>query len=207
MRTKKPPVRKALKAGKEPAASTEAYVGVRLRHARISLRLKLRELAEKAGCSESLLSKVENGHALPSFTTLHRIIDVLGLTMGQLFAKGTEPQGIVSRNGERPVLAMHPLRPGTDVRLEQLIPYDPTHLLEGSIHLIPAGAGGSGAISHVGEEVFYVIEGSIILNVAQETHTLRAGDSAYFRSELPHKYKNPGPDAARIIVINTPPTW
>jgi transcriptional regulator with XRE-family HTH domain len=201
------PVKKSKAAEGGAAAQTEAHVGIRLRHARISLRMKLRELAEKADCSESLLSKLENGLSLPSFATLQRIIDALGLTMGQLFTAAPAPQSIVSRNGQRSVFPTHRLRPGPDIKLEQLIPYDPAHLLEGSIHLIAPGAGGSGAISHVGEEVFYVIEGAIELSVADETYTLNVGDSAYFRSELPHTYKNLGPETARIIVINTPPTF
>ncbi len=206
MATRKPSVRKRSKPTKEPSAATDAYVGVRLRHARVGLRMKLRELAEKAECSESLLSKLENGLALPSFSTLHRITDALGLTMGQLFANGPDPQSIVSRNGERSVLTARPGL-GPEIRLEQLIPFDPNHLLEGSIHLIATGVGGSGMISNIGEEVYYVIEGSIILHVAEETYTLHVGASAYFRSELPHRYNNPGPKAARILVINTPPTF
>ena len=38
--------------------------------------MTLRELAEKAECSESMLSKVENGLALVSLTTLHKVYAV-----------------------------------------------------------------------------------------------------------------------------------
>ena len=39
-----------------------------------------------------MVSKVENGRALPSLTTLHRIYRVLNLTVGQLFDKATSRQ-------------------------------------------------------------------------------------------------------------------
>lgn len=199
----------------QPAASHEhdapppaeaIQVGVRLRHARMTRRLTLRQLAEKADCSESMVSKVENGRALPSLTTLHRICRVLDLTVGQLFGKTNKPPGVLTRAGERAVLDMHPLRPNSGIKLEQLVPFDPKNLLEGSIHLIAPGSG-LDFISHQGEEVAYVIEGAIELTVGETTYVVNEGDSAHFRSELPHGYRNPGPKPARVIVINTPPTF
>jgi quercetin dioxygenase-like cupin family protein len=173
----------------------------------VARRLKLRELAEKADCSESLLSKVENGRAMPSFGTLHRILGVLGLTMGQLFVKATEPPGVVFRANERPVLSVHPLRKGAGVKFEQLVPSDRGHLLEGSIQTITPGESRSPLITHEGEEVGYVIEGEIELTVGDNTYRLQAGDSYVFRSHLPHGHRNSGKGIARLIVINTPPTF
>ncbi len=189
-----------------PPPDEAIQVGVRLRHARLTRRLTLRQLADRAECSESMVSKVENGRALPSLTTLHRICRVLDLTVGQLFGKANDPPGVLTRAGDRAVLNMHPLRPNSGIKLEQLIPFDPKNLLEGSIHLIAPGSG-LDLISHQGEEVAYVIEGVIELTVGEATYVVKAGDSAHFRSELSHGYRNPGPKAARVIVINTPPTF
>ena len=189
-----------------PPAHGDVDVGVRLRHARMTRRLTLRELAEKAQCSESMVSKVENARALPSLTTLHRICRVLDLTVGQLFAKSGEPPGVLARAGERAVLDMHPLRPGSDIKSEQLIPFDPRNLLEGSILLIAPGSAPE-LVSHGGEEVGYVIEGTLEIIVGETTYVAREGDSVHFRSDLPHGYHNPGPKPARVIVINTPPTF
>jgi len=187
-------------------AHEEVPVGVRLRHARMTRHLTLRELAAKAGCSESMVSKVENGRALPSLTTLHRICRVLDLTVGQLFAKLNEPPGVLTRAGERAVLDMHPLRPDSSIKLQVLIPFDPQNLLEGSILLIAPGSAPE-LISHQGEEVGYVIEGTLEITVGATKYVAHAGDSVHFRSEIPHGYRNPGPKPARVIVINTPPTF
>jgi len=192
-------------AGTSPVHE-EVPVGVRLRHARMTRHLTLRELAEKAGCSESMVSKVENGRALPSLTTLHRICRVLNLTVGQLFAKSNEPPGVLTRAGERAVLDMHPLRPNSSIKLLVLIPFDPQNLLEGSILQIAPGSAPE-LISHQGEEVGYVIEGTLEITVGTTKYVANAGDSVHFRSEFPHGYHNPGPKPARVIVINTPPTF
>ena len=48
-------------------------LGVRLRHARLVAGLTLLQLAQKASCSESLISKLEHGTASPSLAMLHRL--------------------------------------------------------------------------------------------------------------------------------------
>ena len=59
----------------DPSSSTPALLGRRLRHARLAAGLTLLQLARKAQCSESLISKVENGNATPSLAMLHRLGD------------------------------------------------------------------------------------------------------------------------------------
>ena len=169
--------------------------------------MTLRDLADKAECSESMLSKVENGRALPSLTTLHRICQVLGLTVSQLLSKSGEPPGVVARAGERPVTKVQAVRPNSGIMVEQLIPVDPANLLEGNILLIAPGSGADQLITHPGEEVGYVLEGTLEVTVGPETYTVGVGDSVYYRSELPHGFFNPGPEPARVLMISTPPTF
>ena len=183
------------------------YLGVKLRHTRMTKGLRLRDLAEKAECSESMLSKIENSRAVPSLKTLYRIAEALGLTVGQLFAQPAEPNGLVSREGERPIVHADPLRNGPGLTLERLIPYHHSHLLQGSIHNIAPGRNGSGLISHEGEEVAYILEGQVEFTVGDEHFMLRTGDSICYRSERPHGYRNDGDGHARLIIVNTPPSF
>ena len=93
------------------------------------------------------------------------------------------------------------------IQLERLIPYGHEHLLQGNIHILAPGATTDGTIQHSGEEVGYVLEGRIELTVGGETHVVEAGDSFHYRSEMPHGYRNLGPGPARVLFINTPPTF
>lgn len=182
-------------------------IGVRIRHARRTHGLRLQDVARIVGCSESILSKIENDKALPSLTMLHRIAEALGTTVGRLCAQPDEADGVVSRAGERPAVTIDPLRKGHGLRMERLIPYDPARLLQGNIHIIAPGGGSDGAISHAGEEVGFVLEGCLELTVAGQTFRLECEDSFSFRSELPHSYRNPGRERARVIFVNTPPSF
>ena len=181
-------------------------LGVRLKHARMVHGITLKALADEAGCSESMLSKIENDKAAPSFGTLHRIAKVLGTNISELYSEVKTGDRIVSRAGERPVLVTDNLRTGKGIEMERLIPYSREHLLQGNIHRIAPG-GGSEAIVHAGEEIGYVLEGEIELVVDGEKVRVKAGDSFHFRSELPHSYRNASAKTARVLWISTPPTF
>jgi len=181
----------------------EAALGGNVRSTRIIKGLKLRELAERAGCSESLLSKIENGRASPSLTMLHRIAASLDVTVPALFAARASGEGVVGRGGERPSTRID----AKGSRLERLVPAGAGHRLEGNLHILAPGGGSAGTLAHKGEEVGFVLQGELELTVDGEKHRLRAGDSFVFRSELPHSYRNPGRTETRVVWVSTPPTF
>jgi transcriptional regulator with XRE-family HTH domain len=187
-------------------ASQSVALGVRIRHARMVRGMTLKELADQSQCSESMLSKIENDKAAPSFATLHRVATALGTNISELYSAPNSAERIVSQAGERPVLVTDNLRTGKGIQLERLIPYSREHLLQGNIHMIEPG-GGSEAIMHSGEEIGYVLEGEIELTIDGKKMRARSGDSFHFRSELPHAYRNVGAKTARVLWISTPPTF
>jgi len=191
----------------EQAPKPAAGLGVRLRHARLLLGMRLKEVAAKADCSESLLSKIENEKITPSLLTLRRIANVFGLTLGELFAAPDEAERVVTKAGERPLITFDPLRKGSGITLERLIPYSSHHLLQGNIHIIDPGGGSDGTVQHPGEELGYVLEGTIELKLDGNTFLLNEGDSFTFRSERAHGYRNIGAGRARVLFVNTPPTF
>ncbi len=185
----------------------QVSIGGKLRHARRLKHLRLKDLAARAGCSESLLSKIENNRAKPSLRMLHRIVQALDITIGALFDEAGEESTVVLRRGSRPVLETASHGRGRGVALEYLIAQDGSRLLQGAIHVIAPGGGSDGTIQHQGEELGYVLAGTLELTVGDRTYHLRAGDSFFFPSDLPHGYRNPGPETARVLWVNTPPTF
>lgn len=184
-----------------------ARLGTRLRLARQTRGLTLKALADEAHCSESLLSKIENGKASPSLPMLHKLVKVLGTNIGWMFEEADGEEGIVFRAGTRPLISLDPLRRGEGISLERIIPYSPGHLLQCNIHHVEEDGESAGPIEHVGEEVGYVIAGEIELIVRDEVFRLNPGDAFVFKSELPHHYRNVGKGRASIFWVNTPPTF
>jgi quercetin dioxygenase-like cupin family protein len=53
----------------------------------------------------------------------------------------------------------------------------------------------------------YVLRGDLEITVEDELYRLKPGDSFYFESATPHRWKNPGRKETLVLWINTPPTF
>lgn len=192
--------KKPVKAPQTP----ESRVGLKMKHTRLLKGLTLKELARLAHCSESMLSRVENGNANPSIKTMHRVASALNMPVSGLFQGADEDDNVVLRRGERPAVQAGQLK---GHKLEALIPSRRGNLLSGYINDIEPGGGSEGVITHEGEEFGYMLDGELELIVDKKKYQLLPGDSFYFRSERPHSYVNNRKKVARILWLNTPPTF
>jgi transcriptional regulator with XRE-family HTH domain len=188
-------------------ALSEVRIGPKMKHTRLLKGLTLKQLADTAGCSESLLSKIENGRANPSLKMVHRVAAALGTPVAGLFQADGDLGSVVLRQGERPVIGTDQMRSGYGIRLEAIIPAASGHLLSGYINHIEPGGGTEGELQHEGEEFGFVLEGEIELKVAGRRYRVGTGDCFHFRSELAHSYRNNGASLARVLWLNTPPTF
>lgn len=184
-------------------------IGAKLQHARLVHGYQLKDVAERAGCSESMLSKIENERTTPSLQLLHRIAAELDISIATLFAEDTETHRVILRKGSRQTITTYSFgdRNSKGVTLEWLVPYPESKLLSGSIHIIAPGGGSDGEIVHKGEEFGYVLEGQFELKLAATEYLLDPGDAFFFPSDQPHGYRNPGDVETRVLWINTPPTF
>jgi quercetin dioxygenase-like cupin family protein/DNA-binding Xre family transcriptional regulator len=169
--------------------------------------MRLKDVAESAGCSESLLSKIENERAIPSLTTLHRLCRALNLSVSTLLSSETAEPWTIMRPEQRKTIGHAKAAGSEGVLAEILVPSVEGRLLEGFLVIIEPGGHTNGTLQHKGEEVGFIVEGQLELTINNEKHLLRAGDSFYFPSDLPHAYRNPGKTRMRAVWINTPPTF
>ncbi len=202
---------KATKAGKKTAAIAPAppkrddlQVGGRLKHARLLAGILMRELAAKVGCTESMISKIESGRVVPSLPMLQRLVGALDRDLASFFGSDPNSPGIVLRAGQRPIASTDPIRQGSQVSYERLVPFGAGNLLEGNIHVVEAGGAKDDPITHQGETLGYVIEGQLELTIDETRYVLGAGDSFFFKNHLTNRYNNPGPGPARVLWVNTP---
>lgn len=195
--------------GRTSDAGEPLRIGAKLKHARVMLGLSLAEVGRRTDLTEGYLSKLENNRSQASMATLHRVAAVLGMNMSELFANPTDENGAVSvvRKGGRPTLVTGHKQAGNQVVLERLVPGSPGQLLQINIHVIAPGGGSLEPISHDGQEFGFVLEGDVELLVEEQAVRLAEGDSFFFNSSLPHSYRNAGRAEARILWVNTPPTF
>jgi transcriptional regulator with XRE-family HTH domain len=192
-------------AGTLPKEVQPLLFGARIRHARLAKGMRQQALADLAGCSKSMLSKIEGDRVVPSLPALQRIARALEIELANLFAGQADYNNIISRPGSRPVLNIDPLRQGEGIQYERLVPFGHGVLLEANIHIIQPQGGREDPIQHQGEELGLVLEGQLELMVDGRAYLARAQDSFFFSSVLGHSYRNPGPGVTRVVWVNTPP--
>jgi transcriptional regulator with XRE-family HTH domain len=183
-------------------------IGAHLRRARRLKSMRLKDVAEACGVSVSFISKIENNRAVPSLSTLHQMAKVLGTSVSALFSIEERVKKVVHRPADRPVAGrVQNMVEWDGIQAEIIVPYAEGRLLEGFVFVMEPGGHSGGVLRHDGEECGYVIEGDLELIVGNEKHQLTEGDSFFFRSDIPHAYRNPSKKITRVIWINTPPTF
>ena len=172
-------------------------LGMRLRNRRKELGLTLQAVADGAGLSVGFISQVERDLTSPSLTSLLAIAQVLDMSVADiLVAPGGD--SAMTRQSRRPVYG-----PDPDVfGYERISANFPGHVLSGVIiHESPGYR--SEPIRHEGEEMFFMLEGSITVEVDGNCTVLHPGDSIHFDSMRRHSTWNHTVSPARILHVCT----
>jgi transcriptional regulator with XRE-family HTH domain len=177
--------------------------GEKIRTVRERRGLTMREVAEKAGVSESLVSQIERNRVSPAIDTLLGLADVLDLDPEYLFADWKRDRSVhIVRKSERHSFT----KPGVFYeRLAQVEAQERAGIESYKITLEPGAKTGSVEYGHPGWELGVVEAGKAELTVGNHTHVLKPGDSVSFRAEAPHVLANPGKDKLRVFWVITPP--
>src|SRR5277367_2827208 len=81
-------------------------LGNSLRHLRKEKRMSLRVLAERTDFTAGFLSQIENGQASPSISSMEKIANALGVTLGQFFLSVNKQAVNIVRVGDRAHMAL-----------------------------------------------------------------------------------------------------
>jgi len=174
--------------------------GQRFRRLRMRRKLSLAQVARATSVSVGFLSALERGQMRCSIATLRRIARFYKTNIISLFETNGEAQHLV-RPSERKILET-----SSTVRME-LLAWGNT-AMEPHLFRVKPGGGSGESYSHEGEEFLHVLRGEFELWLHNEGHYhLKAGDSLYFESSTPHRWKNPGRAEAWVLWVNTPPTF
>src|SRR5882757_4386367 len=182
----------------------QLQVGVRIRHARVLKGLRMRDLAERVGYDESMISKVEAGKVMPSLPMLNRIVTALDRDLASFFGLEIDEHKLVQTGRDRILVTGDALRVGKGVSYERMVPIAAGNLLEANIHVVEPGGEKTDAITHQGEATGYLVEGEIELTIDGTIYHMKTGDSFFFKAYLQNSYRNISSVRARIIWVNTP---
>jgi transcriptional regulator with XRE-family HTH domain len=168
----------------EPRANAPAIeLGEHLRKRRKELKLTLQHVADQAGFSVGFISQIERGITVPSLVSLISVCRVLKTDIGAFF-KQPKSETPVTRHQHRQVYGLGGTS-GDVVTYERLSASFPGNVLRSTLMHEPPGFR-SEPMSHEGEEIFFIVEGELTLELDGETMILEAGDTAHFPSTRTH---------------------
>jgi transcriptional regulator with XRE-family HTH domain len=178
--------------------------GEKLRGVRERKKLTLREVAGRAGLSESLVSQIERNKVSPSIDTLLRIIDILEIDLDDLLRDLKRDRDV------NLVRADKGSRLTVEGTVYQRLSRTTTARREGQIEAYllsvpPGGKSGSRNFGHPGEELGYILKGRGEITVGGRAFALAEGDSISFPADSPHELRNTGKTPLKAVWVVTPP--
>jgi transcriptional regulator with XRE-family HTH domain len=177
-------------------------LGHRIRARRQELGLSLRELAGRVGLTASFLSQIERDLASPSIESLRKISDALEVP---IFHFLIEPDGKspVVRYNKRLQLKL----PDSNLTYELLTP-DLNRQMEAFLaEREPGDEKITIPLRQHTEELIYVLQGQLEIELDEEIYLLSPGDSVYFESPQLRRLAARGDTTLRFISVITPPIF
>lgn len=162
-------------------------------------------LAKRSGLSASTISKIENGQLSPTYETILRLADGLGVDLSALFEGHSTPfsgagRRSVTRSGEghsyrSPHYSYEFLSP--ELSRKHFTPLLATVNARDIKEFRELSR-------HDGEEFIYVLKGAIIFHTEHyEPVLLNAGDSCYLDSQMGHACISVGEEDAEIMWVTS----
>lgn len=185
------------------AAENEGVdLGVRVRGLRSRAGLTIKQVAERGGISPSAISKIENNLLSPTYDTITRLAEGLGIDISELFSSAGKqaPHGrrSLTRAGQGDYIRTRAYTLEmlcSDLTAKRMQP------MKARLRAHEAREFGS-LVAHAGEEIVLVLTGRVtLLTEFYAPITLDVGDSVYFDSTMGHALLSAGAEDAEIFWV------
>ena len=175
---------------------TVSAIGAKVAHARKERGWSLAQLAQRAGLSTAAVHKVEKSGMTPTIASLMKVAAALGKSVAYFVDEPATPDVNVIRGDER--ARVYTSKQGLELR--NLSGRYGGFAMAGADAVVePRADSGPTPMNHPGEELVLVTDGELVFTIDGEKHSVRAGDSIHFRTQLPHSWANPNETPARAI--------
>ena len=179
---------------------TVSGIGAKVAKARAERGWSLATLAERAGLSTAAIHKIEKSGMTPTIASLMKVAAALGKSVGYFVeeVEATRPVTVI-RADERSRL--YTSKEGLE--LQNISGrYGPFWVAGAEAIVEPRADSGPDPMSHPGEELVLLLDGSMTFTIDGEPYELQAGDSIHFRTVRPHSWANPDDRRARAVWLS-----
>ena len=175
----------------------DSAISARVHRERAERHWTLNDLAERAGVSKAMISKIERGEVSPTAALLGRLSAAFGITLSAFFADTAQHRGPI-RRAEQSLWR----DPATGY-IRRQVAASPTSPIELTEVDLPPGASVSfpAASYHRMSHVIWVLAGRLTFIEGDVTHDLGPGDSLEFGPPADCTYRNDRDAACRYLVV------
>ncbi len=172
-------------------------VSVNVKAIREQRKLTLDAAAELTGVSRSMLAQIEKGDVNPTISVLWKIANGYKVSFSSLVEKKQASVRILRLKEQTPFtedngrFVNHPsfvINEGTLLETYRIL-IEPEGILSSQPHLNGAS------------EYITLFAGTLEVQVSGERYRLEKGDSISFPANVPHVYRNIGPDAVELSML------
>ncbi|MGD9369442.1 MAG: cupin domain-containing protein [Desulfobacteraceae bacterium] len=171
-----------------------------IKQTRIQQGKTIKDIAEEARITISLLSQIENNKANPSINSLMAIAKALNTPISDFFDDHEIVTSPVVKSYKR-----RPIQTQKGVTFYLLSPTRKDLSIEFKYNVYEKGGTNGHFHTHQGEECGIVLEGRLEVIYDGDAYTLEAGDSIYIDSTKPHTMKNVYDGRTIAIWVDSPP--
>lgn len=185
---------------KQQPIINEADIGKRIKSLRNEKRVTLENLAAQVGFTKGYLSKVEKSEKAPPVSTLGIIARALGVNISTLLGEDTTTSSIcLVKRSERSQIR----RTGTSVgySYEAVAHRFKNKLMEPFVLTLPVHAKKRILYQHEGQEILFVLEGTMRFHHGSEEIIAEEGDCVYLDSSIPHFGESIGDKAVKCFMV------
>ena len=190
---------------KQKSGIIESEIGKRIKAFRINKRITLEQLAEQTGFTKGYLSRIEKSEKSPPVSTLGILARALGITISALLGEENHQTSLgIVKKGERPLIA----RDGTafGYSYEAVAHKFPNKKMEPFILTLPLNLKKRTIFKHEGEEILFVLEGTMKFFHGNREYIVEEGDCIYFDSSFPHFGESVGRKEVKCFMVIYTPT-
>ena len=181
-------------------------IGKKIAGIRKQNKMTIKDLAEKAKVTASMLSQLERGLANPSINTLKTIAQALNVPLFTFFIEDEEKEKLVLKPKDRRQVIL-PSESQEIITYELLSPDLNGNIELAIMTLSPNSHTSKDMFEHTGEEVAYVTKGTVHLHLDQDEITLQEGDSVKIPPKMLHRWHNPYDQESIVIFAVSPPSF
>jgi len=189
---------------KQNLSIVESEIGKRIKAFRLERQITLEKLAAQTGFTKGYLSKVEKSKKSPPVSTLSTIAQALDVSISSLLGEESQPTPIcLVKKGDRPLID----RTGTafEYSYEAVAYKFKNKLMEPFVLTLPVHSKKKPVYQHEGQEVLFVLEGTMKFTHGSEEFIAEEGDCLYFDSSIPHLGETVGEKAVKCFMVITGP--